>query len=219
MKFKLWLLFLCSGALCFSAPAQTVPKQLQSMFPKPNSKGKRVLSLDSLTVSERNMQLKGTRFDPAGYLVVEVPEQYVEMLSELNKVKEFKFSQPIDGASIDGLPLLGEMNEGKYKKSFGFGERKDVQQYVTIWNFKAEGASLVVINEFINQKVQGMPATLSLAVTSNSDKCIWKLLVVGDDTSYDVIIRDQMVNRVPTLGPTQVIAKANKLIAFAKQRS
>jgi hypothetical protein len=218
MKNTLSLFFLCLYVLCLPTSAQTVPKPLESMFPKPDSKGKRVISLASLTASERNMQMKGTKFDPHGYLTVDVTEQYVNMLSELNSVKAFKFGQTNDGAAVDGLPLLGVMNEGNYKKSFGFGEKNQVQQYVTIWNFKADGASLVIAQDFLNQKVQGMPATLSLAVAKNTQKCLWKLLVVGDDLSYDVIMEDVIVNGVPSLSPALVMAKANRLIAFAKQR-
>lgn len=205
-------------ALVTSAAQAEPPKEMKSMFPKPGAKGREVISLDSLTVEQKRIQKDGISSDPDGYQRVVVSNQYVNMLSELNVLSQFTLDRDDLGVTVNGLEYLGLMDEGTLKKSLAFGSRSGAEIFVTGWKYSEDGASIVMTKDFFNQEIDGMTGTLSLAVASDTNKCIWKLFVADNEISFDIMIADTMVNKKPKMTPQKVSEIARKLIAFTQTK-
>lgn len=200
------------------ANAQSVPTELRSMFPKKNAHGRSVVSINSLTAIQNQAQMKGTRFHPGGYLEVEVSQEYVNMLSTLKIDSHFSKAIIDSNLTIGGSLYLGMMDEGTNKKSFTFGGTDSRQLFVTAWRYAADGTSMTITKEFINQKVHKLDGTLSLAYAPLYSKCMWKLFVSDDNLSFEIMISDTMVNGAPSLPVKKVMALADELITFSNAR-
>lgn len=201
-----------------SAHAQAIPAELKSMFPDSDRKGKKVVKLQELTVEQRSLQTKGTKYDKSDFITVEVGLDYLDMLSSLDVERSLKLDRKGAAQSINGYSYLGDLKEGEHRRSFAFGSRSGVQAFVTEWNYAADGASIVVTEDFVNQRVDDMSGTLSLAINSSSDKCVWKLFVSNDIVSYDIMVLDTMHNGRPSIPHQRIVELAGKLIDFSKQR-
>lgn len=193
-------------------------KDIRSMFPKNGAKGRDIVSLQSMTVEQQRVLTEGTRKDPNGYLRVDVTSQYVNILSELNILSEFKQERGDEDMTVNGLIFLGMKDEGKFKKNLAFGSRSGAEIFITGWKFAADGTSIVQTQEFVNQEIDGLTGTLSLAVAPDTDKCIWKLFVANSEISFDIMIVDTMQNKSPKMTPQKVREIAKKLIAHTQTK-
>jgi hypothetical protein len=207
------VLLLC--AVVQLAHAEPVPEKLSSMFPARGSTGKKVISLASLSDDQRNFQMHGTKINSEGYLEVAVPPAYVAMLATINLEKHFKPSRGVD-PNVEGLVLLGIKEESPLRTEYVFGGRNGVDVLLTVWKYKADGASVVVTEEFVNQKIAGIPATLSLAIAPGIDTQIWKVLAINDDTFYDVIISNPRERGSGKFSSKRALQLAEKLVLFGQ---
>lgn len=201
------------------AKAESVPTPLRSMFPHAKIPGLEIIRQESLTTEQRNFLLKDTEFDKNGYLKVAVPVEYLDHLASVN-VADLGINRREGGPSILGFALLGVKNEGENRKSYFFGGRSEVKILLTIWNFKEDGASLMVISDFQNQEIEGIRGTLSLATNVNTKNCLWKMTFVGGTISYEITISDVLTTgNLPKTPVPLVLEVARKLISFAQSEN
>lgn len=213
-KFTTGLIFVSISLFTAATHAQEVPKEIKPIFPKKGGKSRDHMSLNSLTAAQKRFLTENTSINPNGYLLVEVPSNYVDQISNLDMTRGFDVSPHNKSVTFEGLSLVGERQEGPYRKAYFFGDRTGAQEMVTIFHYKAAGAAMVGFSEFVNQKLDGMEGTLSLATSSESSKCLWKLTIANDETAFEVVVTDQLSNQKPSMPVGKVMAKMRKLIEF-----
>lgn len=217
MKIILKLFATLSFCVISGAQAQSVPVALKSMFPQPNGKPRQTVSLRNLSVEQKEFLLKDTKNDAGGYLRVSVSREYIEQIVDVENANDMKVTRADNASSVLGMSFLGAKRESKFRVNYIFGGRTGAGAMITAWHYKEDGASFTVVDEFLNQSVAGMPATLSLATSSETRKCLWKLTASNDNMFYEVVIADTIINEdLPSMTVPQVLAAVSKLIAFTK---
>lgn len=206
----------CMSMLCQSVvTAQNLPPEIQSMFPKGKEGNKQHRSIEKVSKAERDMLMRDTTINKAGYLRVEVPIQYIEQLKNLVKSRDYTENSGLN-YQVMGLDFLGTRAESANRKTYFFGDREHVRATLTVWNYARDGASFTVFDEFINQSVDGLNGTLSLATASGKPDCFWKLTLSDDHTMYEVMLPDVVNKGGQTIMPPQkVMVEARKFIDLA----
>lgn len=201
----------------FSARAQHINPNLKGLFPKNGDGHVQRRSLKNLTEQEKTLLMKDTEKSNEGYLAIKVPEQYVDQVTNLNlKNLGLVTSTKGNSESIMGMSYLGTKEEGPNRKAHFFGSQGQAKAMVTLWHFAADNGSLVFFEEFLNQKVDGIDATLSLTYDETSGKCLWKLVMNNESDYYEVVLPDELSNKRPKLPVPRVLAEMEKLVDFAK---
>lgn len=196
-----------------TATAQTPPEQVRTLFPRENTPGKELVSEKTLSADQRAFMHHKTTKQKDGYFKVEVPPTYLAQLSELASSPLLKTGRRDHLNMLGKLALLGTVDEGEYRKTYLFGDQRSADRMVTLWQYKQAGASMVVVEENLNQKIGSMEATLSLAFNPTTEACLWKVVAVEPHTMAELVIADKMRGARPSKSVGQVLREANDLFA------
>lgn len=203
-----------------SAHAQALPDALKTMMPRViDGKTRQTVPLDSLTVSEKEFLLNKTNKENKDYLVVDVSASYIDQLPNINLARNFVTARSTDAFALaTGMVNLGVKAESEHRKAYVFGTHGVVGAMVTVWEFKKDGASFVLVSDLLNQNIDGMAGTLSLATNSGMTKCLWKLTISNEDILYEAVIEDVLLkNGKPSKPVASVIGEFRGMIEFTKK--
>lgn len=209
-------------ASCFflaaEASAHSVPESLQSMYPQAKGKARQTASLSRLTIEQQKFLLQDTVIDKAGYLRVSVSPEYLDQMADVQILLELETRRPNNSVAVHGMTLLGLKRENTHRVNYFFGDRSGPVVMITAWRYRDDGAAITVLDDFLNQTVDGKRATLSLATNAESPKCLWKLTASDDEMLYEVIISDLLSkHNSPTMTVAEVLSMTEKLISFTKK--
>jgi hypothetical protein len=178
---------LCSNCV-FSQPTKS---DIVSMFPLNGDNGKKTVSLSSLSQSQQDSLADRTNQDLSGLLTVLVADQYLDEIINIDPETGFK-AKPIDlAASADGFALLGSRKESENRETFLFGNSHGVMATLMRWNYKADGASIVVVDKYLNRTISNIEGTLSFVTNADSTKTLWKFSGGNESVFYEVIVIDK----------------------------
>lgn len=213
-------LFFSLVQVAHAQPLPDMPPPPMLMFDENAVRGRNEVSLATMNPEWRTFILKDTRIDPRGFLAVVVPARFLGPLDAVKTAHVFKPAGAGERISVAGLDLLGRIQESKNRTEYLFGTPTTARALVTAWKFKDDGGSINVVKDFLNQNIDGTPATLSLATTPNSKQCQWKLGASDDKVAYDVVLTDTLNdNNEPGMTVAQALAAAKELIGFARKRN
>jgi hypothetical protein len=192
-----------------SALAQELPKPLAEIA----GQNKSVLKRGDVTAEQRAYLGAGTTAE-RGYLVVRHSAEYLHMVDAMVQHPGFTKhgAKPLGKT---GITDLGVLDEGNHRISHIYGVDK-VKAAVTVFNLRAAGASVTIVDEFVNQRVLNSPASLALVIAPGTRQGIWKLTVWTDGVLYEAYIPDILdQNDRPRRSVGAVLTLAKQLITFA----
>jgi hypothetical protein len=182
--------------------AQEVPPAVNAMLESKSH----VIKRGSLSTAHKNFLLKDTSVSEDGYLLINGPKEYSEIISDVTKLPEFKNSDSAKGSKsvIMGYRFVGFLDESSNRKSLVYRGSRG-QLMLTTWKFAADGARIIQAEEMLNADVNKVPGTLSLTISTETT-AMWKLTWKTADTLYELYVED-MVSRHnrPSLSASQVL--------------
>ena len=196
--------------------AQEIPEQLKSIFPKKDGKKRERLSLEKLTVAQQDFLTENTSKHSEGFLSVIVPPTYLDQLSNIDISRDLSPILRDSNASVMGLRLVGTRKEGPNRTAYFFGDRSGIEAMVTLWNYKKDKAAVVEFADFLNQSIDGMDGTLSLASHPSSTRGLWKMTANNDEVMYEIVLTDSITSDGPSMKATKGVSEMRKLISFAR---
>lgn len=192
-----------------AAIAQELPKPLAEI----SEKGKFILNHKDLTDEQRKYLWAGTTRDKAGYLIVKAGPEYLRLVDSM--VAHQRFHKQSADTSRAGIATLGTFDEGADRVTRVFTVDNS-NAAVTIFDYRAAGARITIVDEFVNQQMLGSPASLALVISPGSGKGLWKLGIWTDSKVYEVYVPDKLdKNDRPTRSPRAVLTLAEDLVALA----
>lgn len=207
-----------SGAMA-QAWAQTPPDHVRTLFPRENAPGLSVISEKTLSADQRSFMYSKTTRNTEGYLKVQVSPGYLEQLSELAGSPVLHKGRRDGETALGGHTLLGTVDEGEFRQAYLLGAKGKADRMVTLWRYKEAGASMVVVEENINQQIGTMRAVLALAFHPTASKCLWKVDAFDADIMAEVVIEDSLSADRPRKPVAQVLQEARTLVQFAQAQS
>lgn len=196
--------------------AQQMSPVMKGLFPHREDGPMQKRSIKTLTLAGQGELMQGTT-QRADHLAVEVPPDYIEQITSLNirdlKLRSLK-STPKE--TMMGLSFLGVKDETKNRRAYFFGKDGKAMAMITVWYFAADGASTVTYDEMVNQKIEGMDATLSLAYNKKVQNCLWKLAANDTSRYYDIVIPDTISENKTRMPVPRVLSEMQKLVNFVK---
>lgn len=196
--------------------AQQMNPAMKGLFPQKEDGPMQKRSIKTLTLAGQGELMQGTT-KRSDHLAVEVPPDYIEQITSLNiadlKLRSVK-SPPKE--TIMGLSFLGVKDETKNRRAYFFGKDGKAMAMITVWYFAADGASTVTYDEMVNQKIEGMDATLSLAYSKKVRNCLWKLAANDVGRYYDIVIPDTISENKTQMPVPRVLNEMQKLVNFVK---
>ena len=202
------LILVCSAC----AVAQSLPIELKDL----SAKGDRVIPKDELTEAQRSFLWKDTTSDKRGFITMPVEERYVTMVPRFskniltNKVVPENFEATIEKLKNHGYTLNGILREDKNRFDAIFDDSAATSIMFTKWNYRMAGAQITVAQEFFNQKINNIPAILSLSTTTAIKSGLWKASWWANGVSYELYVPDKVdVYGVPQRTPEEIITLAN----------
>ena len=148
----------------------------------------RVLKPGETSAAHRKMLWKDTTADKAGYLRVKSTPAYLDLPLALMNHPQFAPAGQA-AASREELNLIGKLAEDRHRDSWAFS-RGTTSVMFTVWHYKSAGATVTVSEEFLNQKVDGNRAVLSLSHAENTAKALWKLTWRDEGVMYELYASD-----------------------------
>lgn len=125
------------------------------------------------------------------YHEVVVGDEYLRLIDDLpSKIQAATDQSPAADAMclIEGLTSVGVLQESPHRKSMMYVDGAGRKFLLTRWDFSSQGATVVVIKDFINAQVNGAPATLSLAVDLQRRPGLWKLNWVAGGRQFEFYV-------------------------------
>lgn len=203
-----------------SAPpiiAQEMNAAMKGLFPDSKGGPLQKRSIKDLTPASQAELMRGTtRY--SDHIEVEVSADYVDQISNLNLPSlQLRSLRRVSNEKIMGFSFLGVKEESQNRRAYFFGKDSKAFAMITLWYFAADGASTVNYKELINQKIEGMEATLSLTYNPSVKNCLWKLAANDDTRYYEISIPDQFLNKRAQMPVHQVLNEMQKMIDFVKR--
>jgi hypothetical protein len=212
------LLALTISTVSFACAAQEPPPVVRSLFEN-LPVGHHVLPQNTLSKDQRDLNNKSTT-KKDGFLKVQVSPEYLAQLGDIDVQNWLTRGRYDSSFHVDSSSLLGRFQEGLHRTNFVFGEGARATAMLTVWNFVADGATVVTVTENQNQKIGAVPATLSLALADNHSPCLWKVFAIEGDVAYEFVMSDYLqANGEPKLSPKRVMAIATSLVESFKNRT
>ena len=196
--------------------AQGIDQNLTGVFPKKGGGVMQRRSIKDLSAHEKAWIMKDTVSKPEGYLSVAVSKEYIGQINNL-KISSLGLnnSTGTNHETIMGLTFLGVKNEGANRKAYFFGKGSTADAMVTLWHVGADQGSIVMFDEFINQRINGSEATLSLAYNLDSQRCMWKLVMNDNNDFYEAVLPDTCFNNKPSMPVAKVLTEFSLFMRFA----
>ncbi|MQA40660.1 hypothetical protein [Rugamonas aquatica] len=198
--------------------SQETPNGLKSLFPSNREPGYEVRSKKSLSGEQREFLAQGAFSSKVNCNNVNVSADYLEQLSDINIQRDLKSSRSDREFVFLGDALLGSIEESNLRKTLVFGKLHDATATLTIWHFKKDGASMILLKENFNQYINKIPAICSLASNDSEKKVLWKFMWIKNDVSYELTI-DDMVNekRMPGYSVQQLTQEIGRLFSKVEE--
>ena len=182
------MLLFFAGSL--RADPQGMPTELGDIFRSAELKpGVNRITLQ--TDSQRRFFWAGTRRED-GYLELDPIVGYDKVirsfLSNGLKPELFNSNSGISCALAGNNPVVSVINESPYRTTTIFALDGGDLAMLTVWYFGRKDSQIVVISDFINNKINGMDATLAFVKPeANSKKRgIWKIGWSSEDVEYEL---------------------------------
>lgn len=211
---------ICLGILLAGLAGSVNAADLPPPFKDVKTGKNGVIAADQMSAAQRAFLWKDT-VQEKGYIRVKVGRDYLGMIDAFSTMPNYepmkKMSQE---AALDGLQIAGRVAEGSNRNTFIINGRDGHQiAMVTVWDYKKDGARISRTQEFLNQKVAAMDATLSLAVAGESGQALWKVGAMNQETSYEIYIRENLDRKgVPDRQIPEVVALTEQLLRVTRRR-
>lgn len=207
-----------SWAAVFVAAAAVAP--LASSNPPPTAGvpsqclgGRPVTYVEKLDDEAKAYFWADTQRAVGGHLVVTVPVGYLDVISHLRgRARPVGGQDLAVGARIYRATAVFE--ESPHRVTRFFKDDADRQLMLTTWRFVAAGARLCIPMEFLNGRVSGHDATVSLAMTAmRSDKVVWKVtwVNIAAGVQNELYVEDRVLNGAPSMSPAALVPLAEAL--------
>lgn len=193
-----------------------------------NGNGSRsVTYISSSNEEQRRFFWENTSRNSDGYLDIESTAEYVTLIPALlSKLawepknpsstlrKRVRLNKPAH------LEYLGEFAESEHKASLFFRDTADRLLMLSIWDFEAAGAQLVIVEEFLNVTIHGAKGTLSFVKAPNIQEGLWKVSWIKKKLQFELYVSDRLdSNRRPIKSRKEILALATNLISSRPQTS
>jgi hypothetical protein len=171
----------------------------------------RVLKSTELDPERRKMLWQGKTVDKDGYLRVKSSIDYLNLPTAFAKHPRFVKNSESSRLMIarGDIEPVGKLDEDQHRVSHLFAQGNTSILFTT-WNYKAAGAVYSISEEFLNQKVAGQAAVLSLSYAEKSNKALWKLTWWDKGVQYELYVSDVLDgNGNPKNKPHQIVHLAD----------
>lgn len=186
------VLFACAAA----AAAQTPPPALTSLANRNDTDGT-LLIIKEITAEQRAFIWRDTERGPDGYLRVQNSPDYLQLVagfrSDAGKAPPRAGVARLRPGHVlpRGLVYGGAIPEDQHRTTLVFNSA-DGGAALTAWNFRKVGAKVTVIDEVLNQVVDGARGTLALNVAGGHKNALWKLSWWKDGIGYELYVPDAL---------------------------
>jgi len=168
----------------------------------------RVLKAKDIDTDRRKMLWKDKTVDREGYLRVKSSVEYLKFPESVLLHPNFLKSSSNGSKNLvarGDLDLIGKLNEDQHRVTWALSNKNN-NLILTVWKYKAAGAVYSVPEEFLNQKVGGQPAVLSLSYAEKTEKALWKLTWWDKGVMYELYVSDTLTSSgAPQTKPHQII--------------
>lgn len=206
-KISLALLFSINFPL--SGISQPLPKPLQSLA----EKGDHLVKKSELDETQTQYLWKNTVSDRRGYINVDVSPEYVDLITDfssmpgIRKTVSAELSETIDEITPLGYHFYGILQEDLTRTTSFFKNDASRMIMFTKWNYRSAGATITIVDEFINYYVNEFPSVLALATSKNSNKGIWKLSSWRNGVAYELYVSDNIdTYGIPRLSAEEILS-------------
>lgn len=200
--------------------AQNLPQELGFIESGENSRAA-VTYIGNLNPEQRRFLWKDTTRNSDGYLDIESTAKYVTLLpvllSRLTSGPEKPpsiFKSKVSLNKLTQLEYLGEFAESKHRASLFFRDTADRLLMLTIWDYEADRAQLVIVEEFLNVTIHGSKGTLSFVKAPNIQEGLWKLSWLKTKLQFELYVSDGLdSNRRPIRSKQEILTLARTLVS------
>lgn len=214
-----YLIPACAFFLTEPLFANGLPTELG--FIKDGNGSRSVTYIDSLNEEQRRFFWKNTTRNSDGYLDIESNEEYVTLLPVLlsrwasgPKNPSGIFRSKVSLNKLPQLEYLGEFAESKHRANLFFRDTVDRLSMLTIWDYEADGAQLVIVEEFLNVTIHGSRATLSFVKAPNIQEGLWKLSWLKAKLQFELYVSDGLDSqRRPIKSKKEILTLARNLVS------
>lgn len=190
------LIALVAVALVLHCPAswaQQPPSKLPDEF-SATASDFTVLTSAQMDEQHRRLLWADTKVDVAGFLRTSATLDYLRLIEKFATIVDQKIPSPADlndynRVTESNFRYVGTLKEDAHRRSLVFTDSKSKLMF-TVWNFRAAGAKVIVMDEFFNQSVNGTRAVVSLSTSPPSRDAIWKLAWWSEGVGYELYISD-----------------------------
>lgn len=184
--------------------------------PKPGT-----VSLDNnWTQQERDFFWRKTTIDPEGYLRIAGTADQVNIIEEARARNSFRSKveaglEPVVARiARTGFPFVGSWREDDYRLTMVFGNESTGLLMYSRFDFQKHGSSISVVKDFARFQVRGRPAVLSLTVSSDSMRGLWKFVTWRAGVAHEIYLNEEVSGRdkKPRRNSAQILRIANAIL-------
>lgn len=199
-----------------AAASQTPPPALASLTERNDTEGT-LLIIKDLSAEQRAFIWQDTERGPDGYLRVQNSPDYLQLVAGFRSDAE-KASSGAGMAGLRpgyvlprGLVYKGAIPEDRYRTTLVFDSAAGGAA-LTAWNFRQAGAKVTLVDEVLNQAVDGSRGTLALNVVKGRRNALWKLAWWKDGIGYELYVPDVLGrDGLPARRSKEIVALAATL--------
>jgi hypothetical protein len=194
------------------AAAQERPDVIKKIMDK-NIRDQSVTIVKDLTTEEKIFYWKNKFRNSDGYIETIASDDYlnlIESMLAISKKKADIFSNRFSKQLV-AKDILSELIESPNRSNYFIDSPTGVVM-LTIWDFVADEAKILLLKDFLNVKIFHSTATLVLIKNENSlNKQLWKLSWINKNIQYELYVPDA------AYAPNKSTLKRDDVLNLAKR--
>jgi hypothetical protein len=174
-----------------NATAQERPNVVKKIMDT-NIHDQSVTIVNDLTFEEKTFYWKNKVRNPDGNIETIASQDYLNLINSMlivSKKKAHIFSDRFSKQLV-AKDIISELIESPNRSTY-FMESETGVIMLTIWDFVADDAKILLLKDFLNVKIFDVAASLVLVKNENSlSKQLWKLSWINKNIQYELYVPD-----------------------------
>jgi hypothetical protein len=179
--------------LTINAMAQERPDIVKKIMDK-NIRNQSVTIVKDLKAEEKIFYRKNKVKNSDGTIETTASDEYlnvIESMLAISKKKADNFSNRFS-KEIAANDIISELIESPNRSNYFIDSQTGVVM-LTVWDFVADEAQILLLNDFLNAKIFYPTATLVLIKSENSiNRQLWKLSWINKNIQYELYVPDSI---------------------------
>ncbi|MGZ5198576.1 MAG: hypothetical protein ACXWC4_02315 [Telluria sp.] len=146
---------------------------------------------------ERAFYWQNTTLAKEGYLRIVGSDDFVNLIDEARMLPFLKFqietplAPSASAIRAAGFPFVATWVEDPFRTTMIFGDEPHGFLMYTVFNYEKAHAKLSVVSDFVQYRIKGSPAVLSLTVNKANTKGLWKLSFWRAGVGHEIYLTEK----------------------------